>query len=59
MFHFIKHINNNDFEKSDTQSIEFAAHDLSEPVSTPVPANKYLDRIKRIQKERRKIQRRM
>lgn len=57
--HAMGHINNNDFEKSDAQSIEFEAHNLQKSVSDPIPANKYLNRIKRIQRERRKIQRKM
>ncbi len=55
--HALSHINNGDFEKSDIQSIEYKAHELetSERV-VPVAADKYEKRIKRLQRERKKIQ---
>lgn len=55
--HAIKHINNNDFEKDSVQEIEFVAHDLSKKDSIPIPANQYLEHIKRLQAEQRKIKR--
>lgn len=55
--HALKHINNADFEKSDTQKIELRAHELetSEKV-VPVPVDKYEKRIRQLQRERKKIQ---
>lgn len=55
--HAINHINNGDFEKSDIQSIEFQAHELKVfENAVPVPADKYEKQIKRLQRERKKIQ---
>lgn len=54
--HAMEHINDNDFEKEDVQSIEAAAHKISVPTDAEImPAQKYLDRIKRLQKERRRL----
>lgn len=54
--HALSHIYNEDFEKSDIQSIEFAAHELTfSEKSLPVPEDKYEQRIERLQAERKKI----
>ncbi len=55
--HALSHINNEDFEKSDIQSIELHAHELEAPeeiVSAPV--DKYEKRIRQLQRERKRIQ---
>lgn len=57
--HAMRHIRNNDFEKSDVQEIEYSAHRLSAPEEKPVPAHQYIEHIKRLQKEHRKIQRQL
>lgn len=56
--HAIGHIENNDFEKNNVQEIEFDAHNAEaaqeiQPTITP----EIMERIKRIQRERRKINR--
>lgn len=55
--HAMKHINDNDFEKSNVQSIEYSAHELPSPEETPMPAHQYIERIKKLQAAHRKIQR--
>ena len=61
--HALNHINNGDFEKSDIQNIEAQAHELeaSENVASekavPAPADKYEQRIRQLQKNRKRIQR--
>lgn len=55
--HALKHIDNRDFEKSDVQSIEFYTHELKTSKNLiPIPANKFEKQIKRLQKERKKLQ---
>ncbi len=54
--HAIRHINENDFQKDDVQSIEYTAHRLNIENTVPEPAQKYLDRIRQLQKEKRRIQ---
>lgn len=55
--HALNHINNDDFEKSDVQSIELKAHELELSESLlPAPIIKYEKRIKQLQKERKKLQ---
>lgn len=56
--HGMRHINNNDFEKENVQEIEFHAH-LNSKASNPEPAKSYLDRIKQLQADRKKIHRKM
>lgn len=54
--HALKHIHDNDFEKSDVQSIEAAAHQISVPADAEImPAQKYLDKIKYLRRKRRKL----
>ena len=55
--HALRHINDDDFQKEDVQSIEYNAHQLDTEKVVPEPAQKYLERIKELQKERRRIQR--
>lgn len=55
--HALNHISNGDFEKSDIQNIEFQAHELGESEKpVPVPVNEYEKRIRRLQQERKKLQ---
>lgn len=54
--HAMKHIENDDFQKTDVQEIEYIAH---KPLPEPEPAQTYLDRIKYHQRNRRKIKRQM
>lgn len=55
--HALNHINNEDFEKSDIQNIELHAHGLkSSDNFVPVPASKFEERIKQLQRERKKLQ---
>lgn len=55
--HALRHINDDDFQKDDVQSIEYSAHQLETKKAVPEPAQKYLERIRDLQKERRRIQR--
>ena len=55
--HALSHIQNEDFDKSDIQSIEFQAHGLeSSEEIIPAPIDKYEKRIRQLQRERKKIQ---
>ena len=56
--HALNHIKNEDFEKSDVQSIELHAHeiDVSEEIIS-VPTDKFEKRIQQLQRERKKIHR--
>lgn len=54
--HAMEHIRNNDFEKDNVQKIEYDAHTQHGHV-IPVPAQAYLERIKRLQKERKRLER--
>lgn len=56
--HAMKHIENDDFEKSDAQQIEAVAHGLTaDPELKPMPAAVYLERIKRLKRSIRRIER--
>ena len=57
--HAIEHIENDDFVKSDVQEIEYSAHGLVHEEREAIPAKQYLQQIKRLQAERRKIKRQM
>lgn len=57
--HAMKHIEADDFQANDVQEIEYYAHKNSDAEPIPEPAPKYLERIKELQKERRRIQRKM
>lgn len=55
--HAMSHIQNEDFEKSDIQSIEFKAHNLEVSKNfIPVSASKYEKQLKQLRKERKKLQ---
>ena len=55
--HALNHINNEDFEKTDVQSIELQAHEIEASDNiVPVSANKFEKRIKQLQTERKKLQ---
>lgn len=55
--HAMRHINENDFQKEDVQTIEYTAHQLDAKKTTIEPAQKYLDRIQQLKKEQQRIQR--
>lgn len=58
--HAIDHIKNQDFQKSNVQEIEAAAHKMVSSSALEIrPKNKYEDRIKRIQRKRKKIQKQL
>ena len=59
--HALRHIMNNDFEKNNAQSIEYEAHKNSviNNASEPISAQKYLEKVKRLQRERRELKRQM
>ena len=50
--HAMSHITNDDFLKGNVQEIEYYAH---HPHKDPEPAQIYLDRIKQLQAERRRL----
>lgn len=55
--HALDHIKNQDFQKSDVQEIESAAHKIvSSSIVETKSQTKYENRIKQIQRRRRKIQ---
>lgn len=55
--HAMRHIHNNDFEKASVQAIEYVAHGMASEEITPEPAQKYKERLKRLQAEHRRTQR--
>lgn len=58
--HALKHITQNDFENSDVQIIEARAHDMiCESNAQPIPANKYIKEIRRIQQRRKRLRKLM
>lgn len=58
--HAMSHIENNDFEKADAQNIETVAHKMEIPADAErLPAPKYLEKIKELQRQRRKIQKQL
>lgn len=58
--HAMQHIEAGDFEKENVQEIESIAHTAGISSKTEViPANKFEDRIKRLQLQRKRIQRKM
>ena len=52
--HAMKHIESHDFEKYDVQKIEFDAH-----AAEPIPADKYIEKLEQLRKDRRRIERQM
>ncbi len=54
--HAMRHINNNDFEKTDVQPIEYSAHNLSSAEDVPTSAQQHIEKIKKIQAEHRRTQ---
>lgn len=54
--HAMSHITNDDFLKGNVQEIEYYAH---HPHKDPEPAQIYLDRIKQLQAERRRLKKRI
>lgn len=56
--HAMKHIENADFQKNDVQTVEAVAHDIKIAVeSQPIPSGKFLQRLKRLRADRKRIQR--
>lgn len=56
--HAMKHINNNDFQKDNVQSIEAAAHSIGIPDDAErIPAQKYEEILNSLREEHRKIRR--
>lgn len=55
--HALEHIRNQDFEKDNVQEVEYAAHKgIEKKEIVPIPAKIYLDRITRLKKERKRLQ---
>lgn len=55
--HALNHINNGDFDKTDVQNIELQAHEVKTSKDlAPIPASKFEIQIKRLQKERKRLQ---
>lgn len=58
--HAMKHIQNNDFQKTDTQMIEAIAHAAKAPEKPEyISSDKFIMQIKRLRKERDRIQRQL
>ena len=58
--HAMRHIREDDFSKSDAQSIEYAAHNIAVPESAKkVPADLFQKELDRIRKRRKKLQEQM
>ena len=57
--HALKHIENDDFEKTDVQQIEAVAHGVADPDERPVSAKVFEARLKRLRRERARIKREM
>ena len=55
--HAMRHIKEDDFSKSDTQKIEYQAHNIKVPESAErIPADKFQKELERIRKRRKKLQ---
>ena len=56
--HAMKHIMEGDFQEKNVQSIEAQAHDMMEipHQNNTIPARQFEDRIRRIQRERKRLQ---
>lgn len=57
--HAMRHIHSFDFEKTDVQIIEAAAHKALEQGRMPIPADIFEREIRRLRRERRKIEKRL
>lgn len=58
--HAMKHINEDDFQKTDVQNIEAEAHSIMRSYDAkPVPSVEYESEIRRLRRQRRKLQRQM
>lgn len=58
--HALKHIEEEDFQQTDVQSIEAKAHELVKPENTdPIPGKKYVEEIRRLQRKRKRLQRQL
>lgn len=55
--HAMRHIESNDFNKSNVQTIEAIAHDMAIPIEAqPVPSDKFLQQLKKLRADHKKIQ---
>lgn len=58
--HAMKHINEDDFQKTDVQNIEAEAHSIIHSRNAkPIPSAEYESEIHRLRRQRRKLQRQM
>lgn len=58
--HAIKHIEENDFSKTDVQEIEYSAHNSVIPEDAEkIPGDKFKNELLRIRKRRKKIQKKL
>ncbi len=57
--HAMKHIENDDFQKNDVQAIEYKAHQEDIEKAEHVPAQKYLEKIRELQREKRRLEQRI
>lgn len=58
--HAMQHINNQDFMKSNVQTIEYAAHNIDIPdTAERIPAQKYLQQLQKLKREKQKLRRQM
>lgn len=58
--HAMKHITENDFEKSSVQEVEAVAHGMiAESNAQPIQGEKYIEEIRRIQRRRKKLHKQM
>ena len=55
--HGMKHIEDNDFQKTDVQSIEYATHGLNYKDTDTVPAERYIERLNRLRQSQRRLKR--
>lgn len=57
--HAMKHIENDDFQENDVQSIEYKAHQEDIEKAESIPAQKYLEKIRELQREKRRLEQRI
>ena len=58
--HAMRHIENDDFQKDNVQTIETIAHEVVIPVeSRRIPSDRFLQRLKKIRAERQRLQQKL
>lgn len=58
--HAMKHIKENDFERSNVQEIEAVAHEIiTDSKVQPISADKYVEEMRRIKQRRKRIRKQM